>query len=118
MILGKEANSFKFVRYYTNIIDTDYYFFTYNPSFSYSMNLCDEEGYRLIPIFIIKKPKSTIAVIKENVSNEEFLQIILGKEDITWSDNFFKYFGRGACRSYKHSIESWFFLQSNYWAIL
>ena len=86
-----------------------------------TMNICDETGFELVPIFIVKKPKSTITVIKENVSNEEFLQTILGREEygglhrlqiadfatLTSSDDGnFLFFGRDAYRSHKDSIES------------
>ena len=93
---------------------------------STDINLCDEVGHRLIPIFVVKKPKSTITVIKENISNEEFLVRILGEEaygglhrleikigerqdfsTLTSSDDGnFLFFGRGAYRIYKHNIES------------
>ena len=79
---------------------------------------------RLILLKIVdlgQKPKSTIAVIKVSLSNEEFLQTILGREEygalhrlqkaefatLTSSDDGnWNFFGRDAYRSHKDIIES------------
>ena len=39
----------------------------------------DEEGFKLIPLLVVKKPRATFALVKDNFSHEEFLVRVLGK---------------------------------------